>query len=360
MKHKQPPDRPAPPERLERPDNILSSFPIIKRIRDRAKALNRRIVFPEGTESRTLRAAQRLVADNITRVTLLGPKDKIQSSAGNCKVKLEGITLEDPLESSFRDQIVSAALVARKEKGLTQSQAEELVNEPLLFAALMVREGIADGSVAGAVESTADVLKAGIQMIGMSEGIESVSACFLIATPTDSPMKGRNFVFADSGVIPDPSAEQLVTICRATASTARVLLEEEPRIALLSFSTKGSAEHARIDKMRRALDLIQENAPELNVDGELQLDAAIIPDVAARKAPGSAVAGQANVLIFPDLDSANIGYKLAERFGGASATGPIVQGLAKPAHDLSRGCESDDIMNMAAIAAILSAGAGAK
>jgi len=335
----------------------LSSFPIINRIRDRAKVLNKRIVFPEGTEPRTLRAAEKLVADKITQVTLLGVTDEIQSSASDYKVKLKGITLECPRKSSFRDQIVSAALVARIEKGLTQSQAEELVNEPLIFAALMVREGIADGSVAGTIKSTADVLKAGIQMIGMSEGIEIVSACFLIATPTDSPMKGRNFIFADSGVIPDPSAEQLVSICKATASTARVLLEEEPRIALLSFSTKGSAEHARVDKMRRALELIQKDAPELNVDGELQLDAAIIPDVAARKSPGSAVAGQANVLIFPDLDSANIGYKLAERFGGASATGPIVQGLAKPAHDLSRGCDSDDIMNMAAIAAILGAAA---
>ena len=342
-------------ERLAPPSNILSSFPIIERIRNRAKALNKRVVFPEGTEPRTLRAAQRLVADKIAKVTLLGPIDEIQSSASACKVELDGITLEDTFKASFRDKIVCAALAARKEKGLTQSQAEELVHEPLIFAALMVHDGIADGSVAGADKSTADVLKAGIQMIGMSKGIEFVSACFLIATPTDSPMKGRNFVFADSGVIPDPSAEQLVSICKATASTARVLLVEEPKIALLSFSTKGSAEHARVDKMRRALELIKKEAPELNVDGELQLDAAIISDVAARKAPNSAVAGRANVLIFPDLDSANIGYKLAERFGGASATGPIVQGLAKQAHDLSRGCESDDIVNMAAIAAILSA-----
>jgi phosphate acetyltransferase len=322
---------------------------LIASIRERAQKLRKTVVLPDATDDRVLRAARILCDDGIAHPVLVGRENDIRSKAEGAGVSLERIRIVDPESSEQKSSFAHLFFNLRKSKGISVADAEEAMAKPLFFGAMMVREGMADGSVAGSLSTTADVLRAGIQVIGLKQGISIVSSFFLMVFPH------RAFSFADGAVVPDPAADQLADIAQTTAENHRKLTGAEPVVAMLSFSTKGSAEHPLVDKVRQATALARSRFPDLVIDGELQLDAAIVPSVAERKAPGSPVGGNANVLIFPDLNAGNIGYKLAQRLGGAEAIGPIVQGLQKPAFDLSRGASVQDIVNTVAINCILGA-----
>ena len=322
-------------------------------IQDKARKLKGRIVLPEGSEERTVQAAKKLLSEGICTPVLLGNADEIRKVCNKFNARPDKIEVVDPNSDSMFDYYADDYYRLRKEKGMTPSEAEKAMKNTLYFGAMMVRHGRVDGSVAGALSTTGDVLRAAIQIIGLAKGINVVSSCFLMVLPEFQGERDKVIVFGDCAVLPDPDPDQLASVAISSADTMRKLVGQEPRVAMLSFSTKGSAKHDRIDKVLKALEIIKQKAPDLAVDGELQLDAAVVPSVAKRKAPDSKVAGNANVLIFPDLDSGNIGYKLTQRFAGAEAIGPIIQGLAKPANDLSRGCLVDDIVNVAAIASVL-------
>jgi len=324
---------------------------IVEQIRDRARKINKHIVFPEGDDERTIRAAAGVVQEKIGRATVLGLEKDVRRMAQNLKVDLDGVHIVDPGASEKITSFAETFYRLRKHKGVTPEQAKETVAKPIFFGAMMVHEGEADGSVAGAVHTTGDVLRAGIQCIGVAEGLSVVSSTFLMIVPGWE----RPLSYADAGVVPDPDPDQLASIAIASARTHKKLTGDEPVVAMLSFSTHGSACHPKVDKVKEATRLVKEKAPDLLVDGELQADAALIPSVGTKKAPGSPVAGKANVLIFPDLDAGNIAYKLTQRLAKAEALGPLVQGLKKPAMDLSRGCSADDVMNVAAICCLLSA-----
>lgn len=322
---------------------------IIESIHAKAKSLKKTIVVPDATDERMIRAAKIIVDQGIAHPILIGSEQEIRSKAQGLGVQLNNIRIVDPLHSDKLSDFSHIFYNLRKSKGLEFTQAQETLKQPLYFGAMMVREGMADGSVAGSLSTTADVLRAGILVIGLAEGVSIVSSFFMMVFPH------KVYTFADCGVVPDPDPQQLADIAITTAENHHKLTGEEARVAMLSFSTKGSASHQRVEKVQAATRLAKKKRPNLILDGDLQLDAAIVPNVARSKAPGSPVEGNANVLIFPDLDAGNIGYKLAERMGGAKAFGPIVQGLKRPAFDLSRGCSVDDIINVVAINAVMGA-----
>lgn len=326
---------------------------ILEVIKEKARAKKRRVVLPEGHEPRVIAAAKMIVEQKIASVTILGDKDTVARHAREYALELDKVQLIDPKKSDLLPAFAKEYYEIRKAKGITEAQAEETMKNILFFGAMMVRKDLADGSVAGSVNTTGDVLRAGIQVIGMAPGIKTVSGAFMMVVPKYRDQINKVFLYADSAVVPNPNPEQLASIAVSTAQTMKNLVGEEPRVAMLSFSTKGSAKHEDVDKVLAALEILRKNYPDLKVDGEFQVDAAIVPEVAKSKAPGSEIAGYANVLIFPDLDAGNIAYKLTQRLANASATGPIIQGLAKPSNDLSRGCSAQDIVDTTAIAMLM-------
>ena len=326
---------------------------IVDQIKDKAKTKNRRVVLPEGTEPRMIKAAGKIVSEGIGAVTLIGDEKQIAALAGEHGLDLGTVEVINPTASPDYAAYVTDFMELRKKKGISEDDAKAAIAQPLHFGAMLVRHDKADASVAGAVSTTGDVLRAAIQVLGLAKGVKTVSSCFMMTLPEFQGVKDKVFMFGDCAVVPNPDAEQLASIAYSTAQTMKNLTGEEPKVAMLSFSTKGSAKHEDIDKVLQALEIVRREHPELKVDGELQVDAAIIPQIGQRKAPDSEIAGNANVLIFPDLDAGNIGYKLTERFAGATATGPIIQGLAKPANDLSRGCSVGDIVDVSAIAMLM-------
>ncbi len=325
----------------------MSGNNLLQQIKAKAAGLKKTIVLPEASDERVLRAADIINKEGIAKVIVLGNEEEIRNKANELGLNFQGIRIIDPAKSEMSSDFANVFFNLRKSKGITIEEARETVKDNLYFGAMLVREGMADGSVAGSASPTANVLRAAIQCVGMPEGISIVSSLFLMIFPE------RVFSFADCAVVPNPDASQLADIAISTADNHKKLTGEDPFVAMLSFSTKGSAKHELIDKVVEATNIAKEKRPDLNIDGELQFDAAIVDSVAQKKAPGSPVAGRANVLIFPDLQAGNIGYKIAQRLGGAEAIGPIVQGLKKPLFDLSRGCSVDDIVNTTAIAVLM-------
>ncbi len=327
---------------------------LVDQIKTKAKNNLQTVVLPESYDERTLYAAEKIVKEQLAKLVILGDPTRILADATSKGISLEGVQLLNPAQSPKLDQYVADLVELRKSKGLTAEEAKKLLTDDdnLYYAGMMVRNGDAGGEVAGAANTTGNVLKAAFQTVGPATGIKTVSSFFLMITKTADFGENGIVLFADCAVNPNPDAQALAEIAVATAGNCKAFLDVDARVAMLSFSTKGSAAHTDVDKVTKAMELAKAMKADLQIDGELQADAALLPSVGAKKAPGSPVAGKANVLIFPDLDAGNIAYKLVERVAGAEAVGPVIQGLNKPVNDLSRGCSVDDIVNVTAITAV--------
>lgn len=333
---------------VPRPQPCSSTGGVVHNIRERARKAQKTIVLPETFDPRVLEAAKVLASEGLCKVILIN-NEKLKKADVPA-----GVELVTPETDPRLEEFAKALVEKQKHKGLNLADARKLAAAPLNFAGLLVDSGAADGCVAGSEAATADVLKAGLLTLGLQAGMKTVSSCFLMVTK-DADGKEKPITFGDCGVVPNPDAEQLADIAVASAATHQSLLGETPRVALLSFSTKGSAKHPDVDKVKKAGEILRKNAPQLACDDELQADAAIVPSIGKKKAPESSVAGNANVLIFPDLDAGNICYKLTERLAFATALGPLVQGLKKPYMDLSRGCSVTDIVDVSCIVACCAA-----
>ncbi len=325
----------------------------IEKFKDMARKAGRTIVLPESTDERMLKATRRILDEGLAQVILLGDEGEIKALAAKAGADISGAEILPLSGTRQAGELAQQLYELRKAKGMTPEQAAETLRTiPMYYAAMLVKQGLAHGYVAGAQSTTGNTLKPALQIIKTKPGISIVSSFFMMIHPDPSWGVDGCLFYADSGLVIDPSAQELAEIAITTADTFRTMIGEEPMVAMLSFSTKGSAQHARVDKVVQATEIVREKRPDLKVDGELQADAALIPKVGASKAPGSPVAGKANVLIFPDLDSGNIAYKLTQRLAGAEAYGPLIQGIAKPVNDLSRGCSVEDIVTVTAITAI--------
>ena len=331
---------------------------LVEQIKAKAKKSLQTVVLPESYDERMLFAAQQVTEQGLAKVVILGNPEAVQSAANAKGVNLAGVEVLEPAKSPKLAAYVDAFVELRKSKGMTREEAEKTLTAPdnLYYAGMMVRQGDAGGEVAGATGTTGNVLKAAFQTVGTAPGIKTVSSFFLMITKTPSFGENGIILFADCAVNPNPDAQALAEIAVATARNCKSFLDVPARVGMLSFSTKGSASHEDVDKVLKAVEIAKGIDSALQIDGELQADAALLPKVGEKKAPGSPVAGKANVLIFPDLDAGNIAYKLVERVAGAEAVGPIIQGLAKPVNDLSRGCSVEDIVNVVAITAVQAQG----
>lgn len=330
---------------------------LLEQIRMNAKRHNKRIVLPEGTEERTLKAADAVIAEGIARITLLGDPKEIMALAESLGLKnIDKATIINPVSHPMKDKYIDLMVELRKSKGLTREEASRLIEDPLYLGVMMIKNGDVDGEVAGARNTTGDVLRPAFQIVKTAPGISVVSGAFIMILKDKEFGADGVIVFADGAVHPDPTDKELAEIAVCTARTTKTLLGVEPKVALLSFSTMGSARHEMVDKVVNATRMAKEMAPEFMFEGELQADAALIEAIGRKKAPGSKIAGKANVLIFPNLECGNIAYKLVERLAHAQAIGPVLQGMAAPINDLSRGCSVSDIINVIAIAANQAAG----